>query len=126
MCPKAYSGFIHGELFVVENNQSPTAVACTNRTYRTIASGHFMSLCLFIEFLNIVSLMCERKKKVNGFFLSFHFNFNTEISQHKPKFALTMQHIANGYLFQCYQPTSTVMPTFTQSKQTEHSLSRKL
>lgn len=26
-----------------------------------------------------------------------------------------MQHIANGYLFQGYQPTSTVMPTFTQS-----------
>jgi len=26
-----------------------------------------------------------------------------------------MQHIVNGYLFQGYQPTSTVMPTFTQS-----------
>jgi len=102
------------ELFVVENIESPTTAACTKMTYRTIICGHFMSLCLFIVLLNVVSWMSERKEKVNGF-LSFHSNLNSEISQHKLKFALTMQHIANGYLFQGYQPTSTVMPTFTQN-----------
>jgi hypothetical protein len=113
------------ELFVVENIQSQITVACTNRTYRTITCGHFMSLCLFIVLLNVVSVTSERKKKLNGF-LSFHSNLNSEISQQKLKFSLTMQHIANGYLFQGYQPTSTVIPTFTQSNITEHSLSWKL
>ena len=51
------------ELFDVENILSPTTFACTNRTYRTITCGRFMSLCLFIVLLNVVSLMSERKKK---------------------------------------------------------------
>jgi len=102
------------EFVVVGNIQLPTTVVCTTRTYRTITCGHFMSLCLFILLLNADSLMSERKKKVNGF-LSFHSNLNSDVSQRQLKFALTLQRIANGYLFQGYQPTSTVMPTFTQS-----------
>jgi hypothetical protein len=62
MCPKALTGSNHEGIFVVENIQSQTTFACTNRTYRTISVGHFMSLCCFIVLLNVVSLMSGRNK----------------------------------------------------------------
>ena len=64
------------ELFVVENIQSPTTFSYTNRTYRTISRGHFMSLCLFMALLNVVSLMSEIKRnKQIGFCRSIQISF---------------------------------------------------
>jgi hypothetical protein len=102
------------EMVVVEDIQPPTTVACTNRTYRTVSCGHFVSLCFSVVLTNVDSWTSERRKKVNQF-LSVHSNLLSEILQHKLKFAVTIQHIADGYLCQGYQPTSTVMPTFTHS-----------
>jgi len=102
------------ELFVVENIKSPRTVACTNMAYRTSTCGHFM-YCDYLWCCSTSSLRWVKEREKANRFLPFYSNHLSEISWYKLKFALTMQHIANGYLFQGYQPTATVMPTFTQS-----------